>query len=159
MSASISSSSTKSDRSQLVDLVIEDHEAGEIERVRARKEGGPASNEVPPKYFVFVNTALTAEAELTTTRRTYPDDHQAEEVRERHEPQKHDPFQPSHNTDGPFTIGDNNEVVAGEALGGNSEEAEHWEQREHTDTEDVDEQSDRKPVYGSFPEERHIWGK
>lgn len=47
-----SSSSGKTDRSQLVDLVVEDHEAEDIERVRARKEGGPAWNEVPPKHFV-----------------------------------------------------------------------------------------------------------
>jgi hypothetical protein len=49
---SSSSSSAKSDRSQLVDLVIEDHEAEEIEQVRARKEGGPGWNEVPPRHFV-----------------------------------------------------------------------------------------------------------
>jgi hypothetical protein len=35
-----------------VDLVVEDHEAEEVERVRARKEGGPEWNEVPQKYFV-----------------------------------------------------------------------------------------------------------
>lgn len=51
MSAS-SSSSGKTDRSQLVDLVVEDQEAENIERVRARKEGGSAWNEVPPKHFV-----------------------------------------------------------------------------------------------------------
>lgn len=50
--ASSSSSGAKSDRSQLVDLVIEDHEAEEIERVRARKEGGPEWNEAEPKHFV-----------------------------------------------------------------------------------------------------------
>lgn len=47
-----SSSSTKTDRSQLVDLVVEDREAENIERIRARKEGGPGWNEVPPKHFV-----------------------------------------------------------------------------------------------------------
>ena len=66
MTASTSSSSTKSNRSQLVDLVIEDHDAREIERVRARKEGDPAWNEVPPKHFVLVNTTQGAEAALTT---------------------------------------------------------------------------------------------
>lgn len=65
MSTSTSSSSIKSDRSQLVDLVIEDHEAEDLERVRARKEGGPAWNEVPPKHFVLVNTTPGAEAALT----------------------------------------------------------------------------------------------
>jgi hypothetical protein len=52
MSQSSSSSGAKSDRSQLVDLVIEDHEAEEIERVRARKEGGSEWNEAEPKHFV-----------------------------------------------------------------------------------------------------------
>lgn len=49
---SSSSSSTKSDKSQLVDLVVEDHQAEEVDRVRARKEGGPGWNEVPSKHFV-----------------------------------------------------------------------------------------------------------
>ena len=50
--SSSSSSSGKSDRSQLVDLVVEDHEAEDLEGVRARKEGGAGWNEVPPKHFV-----------------------------------------------------------------------------------------------------------
>lgn len=49
---SASSKSVESGRSQLVDLVVEDNKAEEIERVRARKEGSPAWNEVPPKHFV-----------------------------------------------------------------------------------------------------------
>lgn len=51
-SQSSSSSGAHSDRSQLVDLVIEDHEAEDIERVRARKEGGSEWNEAEPKHFV-----------------------------------------------------------------------------------------------------------
>lgn len=50
--SSSSSHSAKSDKSQLVDLVVEDHEAEEVERVRARKEGGPGWNEVPAKHYV-----------------------------------------------------------------------------------------------------------
>lgn len=50
--SSSSTSSAKSDRSQLVDLVVEDHDAEEVERVRARKEGGSGWNEVAPKHFV-----------------------------------------------------------------------------------------------------------
>jgi hypothetical protein len=49
---SSSSSSTRSVNSQLVDLVVEDVEAGEIERVRARKEGGARWNEADAKHFV-----------------------------------------------------------------------------------------------------------
>ena len=47
-----SGSSVKSGRSQLVDLVIEDTEAEERERVRARKEGGAEWNDEEAKYFV-----------------------------------------------------------------------------------------------------------
>jgi hypothetical protein len=46
------SSFSSSARDQLVDLVVEDEEAEEIERVRARKEGSPRWNEVQPKHFV-----------------------------------------------------------------------------------------------------------
>jgi len=52
LSRQSSSSSSKSDRSQLVDLVVEDHKAEEIERVRARKEGGAAWNEAEQKHYV-----------------------------------------------------------------------------------------------------------
>ena len=40
------------DRSQLVDLVLEDEHAEEVERVRARKEGGEAWNRIEQKHFV-----------------------------------------------------------------------------------------------------------
>ena len=49
---SSSSHSAKSGRSQLVDLMVEDREAEETERVRARKEGGSAWNEAETKQFV-----------------------------------------------------------------------------------------------------------
>lgn len=49
---SSSSSSAKSDRSQLVDLVVEDTAAEEADRVRARKEGSAAWNEVEGKRYV-----------------------------------------------------------------------------------------------------------
>lgn len=47
-----SGSSIKSGRSQLVDLVVQDTEAEERERVRARKEGGAEWNEDEAKYFM-----------------------------------------------------------------------------------------------------------
>ena len=49
---SSSSHSARSGRSQLVDLVVEDTEAEETERVRARKEGGSAWNEDETKHYV-----------------------------------------------------------------------------------------------------------
>jgi hypothetical protein len=50
--SSSSTSSGKSDKSQLVDLVVEDTDAEDVERVRARKEGGSGWNEVEQKHFV-----------------------------------------------------------------------------------------------------------
>lgn len=47
-------SSKHSDRSQLVDLVVEDRQAEEVERVRARKEGSPGWNRHEPEHFVRV---------------------------------------------------------------------------------------------------------
>jgi hypothetical protein len=49
---SSASSSAKSDRSQLVDLVVEDKSAEETERVRARKEGSAAWNKTEQKRYV-----------------------------------------------------------------------------------------------------------
>ena len=49
---STSSGSVKSGRSQLVDLVVEDTDAEERERVRARKEGGAAWNEDEGKHYL-----------------------------------------------------------------------------------------------------------
>lgn len=46
--------STNSGQSQLVDLVVEDTEAEEVERVRARKEGGDAWNSHEAKHYVRV---------------------------------------------------------------------------------------------------------
>lgn len=49
---SSASSSAKSDRSQLVDLVVEDTTAEDTERVRARKEGGAGWNAIESKHYV-----------------------------------------------------------------------------------------------------------
>ena len=43
---------SNSDRSQIVDLVVEDTEAEEAEKVRARKEGGDFWNQDEQKHFV-----------------------------------------------------------------------------------------------------------
>ena len=64
------SESSGSRRSQLVDLVVEDTDAEEAERVRARKEGGPAWNREDQKHFV----------------RTYEDEDLGEDIREGFEP-------------------------------------------------------------------------
>ena len=49
---SSSSHSAKSGRDQLVDLMVEDTEAEETERVRARKEGGSAWNVEETKHYM-----------------------------------------------------------------------------------------------------------
>ena len=49
---SSASSSAKSDRSQLVDVIVEDTAAEETERVRARKEGSAGWNETEPRRYV-----------------------------------------------------------------------------------------------------------
>jgi len=71
--------SSKSDDSQLVDLVVEDEQAEEIQRVRARKEGGAEwNNNSPPQIFVYVfvwlvevdnGKALTLELQARLPRR------------------------------------------------------------------------------------------
>ena len=69
---SSSSKSVKSGRSQLVDLVVEDTEAEQVERVRARKEGGALWNEQEAKHFV----------------RTYDDEDEGEIIRSGFQPGK-----------------------------------------------------------------------
>lgn len=73
------SGSSRSGRSQLIDLVVEDTDAEEAERVRARKEGGSAWNREEQKRFV----------------RTYGDEDLGEETRQGFDPSalkaSHDP--------------------------------------------------------------------
>ena len=49
---SSASSSVKSDRSQLVDLVVEDTAAEDAERIRARKEGSAGWNKTEARRYV-----------------------------------------------------------------------------------------------------------
>ncbi|KAF2257828.1 DUF300-domain-containing protein [Lojkania enalia] len=141
--SSSSSSSGKTDQSQLVDLVVEDHEAEEVERVRARKEGGPGWNEVPPKHYVH----------------TYPGDGEEEEVREGFDPdapQQHNP-EHAHDLDSPFAVGDDrDEQVKKDREPLVSEEAQHWERRDYSEDDGVPHRM--SPQYGSFREERNVWG-
>lgn len=99
------SSSARSDRSQLVDLVVEDIVAEDTERVRARKEGSAGWNKTEPKRFV----------------RTYGKN-TGEDIREGFEPADDmavvDP-----------RANDENEFIVGEYEGpAESEETSHWKQ-------------------------------
>jgi len=144
--SSSSSNSAKSDRSQLVDLVVEDHEAEEVERVRARKEGGPGWNEVASKHFVHA----------------YPEEGQAEEVREGFDPDHPQPHNPeeAHNLDSPFAVGDGDEDAdsSKDKAPLVSDEAEQWEHRDYGEEGGEEGQKDHSPQYGSFHEERNAWG-
>ncbi|KAF1850755.1 DUF300-domain-containing protein [Cucurbitaria berberidis CBS 394.84] len=141
---SSSSSSAKSERSQLVDLVVEDHQAEEVDVVRARKEGGPGWNEAPAKHFV----------------RTYSGEGAEEAVREGFnpdEPEAHNPEQ-VHNLDYPFTVDESEEEQKkNDIKPPASKKAEHWETRDHTDAPDQGKDDRPSPQYGSFSEERDVW--
>lgn len=71
---SSSSSKSKVDESLLVDLIVEDEEAEQMERVRARKEGGDEWNNQEQKHFV----------------RTYSigSEHSGDSIREGYDPSK-----------------------------------------------------------------------
>lgn len=145
--SSSSTNSAKSDKSQLVDLVVEDHKAEEVDRVRARKEGGPGWNEVPSKHFVH----------------TYPEEGQEEEVREGFnpdEPEAHNP-EADHNLTYPFAVEGQTEQAQREQgiKPPISKEVNHWETKDLNHGPDSDEEREDRPSpsYGSFREERNIW--
>ena len=76
-----SSKSAASGRSQLVDLVVEDSDAEETERVRARKDGGAAWNVNETKHFVYACGPLSFQA---TKLLTCPaDEHMTTRTKER----------------------------------------------------------------------------
>ncbi|KXT14220.1 hypothetical protein AC579_7535 [Pseudocercospora musae] len=154
-SSSTSSSSAKSRSSQLVDLVVEDHEAERLERVRARKEGGPGWNSVEQKHFV----------------KTYPDQDAAEEVRQGFNPDS--PEQKiknqNHNLKDPFSIGDGDDEMTSvsdqegrDQLG----QDQPWEDREYGKLQPNGGKGKGKDSQGSSPlpspmfeEERNAWGE
>lgn len=134
---SSSSSSNKSDRSQLVDLVVEDINAEDIERVRARKEGSSGWNEVEPRRYV----------------RTYPGENQGEDIREGFEPTDDAQVVAPKSGDGAddFVVGDD-EDDDNENTGfdeHNSEESRHWKEAQESKIL-------LKPKYGTLAEE-NVW--
>ncbi|KAF1952361.1 DUF300-domain-containing protein [Byssothecium circinans] len=138
---SSSSSSAKSDKSQLVDLVVEDHEAEDVERVRARKEGGSGWNEVPAKHFVHA----------------YPEEGEDEAVREGFDPTNPEPHNPEqvHNLDYPFTTEEGEQSK--DTKPPINEEAERWEERDYSNDADQGQDRERSPQYGSFRDEHNAW--
>lgn len=143
---SSSSSSAKSDRSQLIDLVVEDTVAEETERVRARKEGSAGWNKIAPKRYV----------------RTYGED-TGEDIRSGYEPTDKpgvvDPKTPETTKDNnlppisrtqsdQFSVGEDDESSPPAE---DSEESRHWkEERGH--------EVMLKPKYGLEGEDfENVW--
>lgn len=143
-----------SHNSQLVDLVVEDHQAEEIERVRARKEGGPGWNEVEQKHFVYVATPRPLPHETNKTQsKTYPDGDETEEVREGYTPDRvdHVDSAETHNLNEPFTVGDDDDEdeESQDELG----QGKPWDSRDYGSNV-----TSPQPEYGSFNDERNAWG-
>lgn len=129
-----SSSSSKSGRSQLVDLVVADKEADETERVRARKEGGSAWNENEVKHYV----------------RAYDDEDEGEDIRHGFDPSEIPPAGASN-----FAIEDDEEDEgASEEQTSQSSDAQMWAQQKASDDGSGDDAS-RKP-YEDL-DDGHVW--
>jgi hypothetical protein len=82
-----------------------------------------------------------------------------EVVREGYEPGKSKPLQPhgdeqNHNLNKPF-VGDNSNAQGGEDFSGGEQGSNEWEDRNY---EEDNEPADDSPKYGSFREERDVWG-
>ncbi|RPB01225.1 DUF300-domain-containing protein [Choiromyces venosus 120613-1] len=141
---SASSSTNFSDRSGLVDLVVEDTEAEEIERIRARKEGGPGWNETEQKRYV----------------RVYPDEHMGEEIREGFDPHRTSMtgLAKSDKKKDSFEIGDDeDEEEETDSRGGFRADLSDEEPGIWKDSNAGGDAVSRS--YGSMREERNIWGR
>ncbi|KAA8573943.1 hypothetical protein EYC84_005486 [Monilinia fructicola] len=130
---SSTSSSAKSDRSQLVDVIVEDTAAEETERVRARKEGSAGWNETQPRRYV----------------RTYGDG-TGEDIREGFEPTDDvEAVDPKPGLDEEFAIdGDKDHISSRD----DSEESRHWNEARQANVL-------LKPKYGLDGEAfENVWG-
>lgn len=151
-----SSASSKSHSSQLVDLVVEDHEAEEVERVRARKEGGPGWNSIEQRHFV----------------KTYPDEEAAEEVRQGFNPDAPEQklTEESHSLADPFSVGDGDDEETPVSEQEGKDQLNHeqpWEERRY-DNGKLQPNSGKGKSKSSrnssplpsplFEEERSAWG-
>ncbi|CAK3811248.1 transmembrane 184 homolog -like [Lecanosticta acicola] len=116
--------SSKSHSSQLVDLVVEDHEAEELDRVRARKEGGPGWNSIESKHFV----------------KTYPDEDAAEEVRQGFNPDEPEQKirEENHSLEDPFGLATNDDETPVNEQEGTDQTGHRqpWEERKIEGSED-----------------------
>jgi len=139
-----SSDSAASHSSQLVDLIVEDRVAEDIERVRARKEGGPGWNQIEQRHFV----------------KTFPGEGEQEEVRQGFNPDVPEKgvVGRSHNLDESFRVGDDEEEAEGRDEMGSEQP---WEARRYGSEggEWGKDGKDGKDGEGPFEEERDVWSK
>lgn len=120
--------------------MVEDTEAEEIERVRARKEGGPAWNEAEQKRYV----------------RVYPDEHMGEEIRvgyDSHITSTTSPTTRNKKTNKPEGA-EAKEQGARSANESPGEDEGIWKDNQSKRTTPTE-----PPTYGSMTEERDIWGR
>lgn len=139
-----SSDSAASHSSQLVDLVVEDREAEAIDRVRARKEGGPGWNSVEQKHFV----------------KTYPGQEEAESVRHGFNPDKPEQeiTDQNHTLDDPFAVGDDDDrdrfqPVSQQKGKDEVEQDQPWEERRYRQDGAQDDHGDRWFGKGDFDDD------
>ncbi|TKX20424.1 hypothetical protein C1H76_7234 [Elsinoe australis] len=130
-----SNASSNSARSQLVDLVVEDEEAENVERVRARKEGGPGWNQVDRKHFVKTYEEQDEELVRQGFNPDRPNGHDDRKV---------------HNMDTAFAVGEDEDD---DSQGSTDELGHHqpWDHKRYSESDT------RSHDYGSFHEERNVW--
>lgn len=125
----MSSDSAESHSARLVDLIVEDEVAEQIDRVRARKEGGPGWNTVEHHHYV----------------KTFPGEDEAEEVRQGFNPDRAEQRIQSdtHNLDDPpDELPGTNEVPGKDETGADQP----WEERRYGDESPFD---DERAAWGS----------
>ena len=95
---------------------------------------------------------------LTIDRKTYPDenDEQQEEVRHGFDPDEPTggDDQNMHNLDTPFAVGEDDEEAIEDESSDELGQDKPWESRNYSDKG----KSNAKPSYGSFNDERNVWG-
>ena len=126
---SSSGQSQRSDRSQLVDLVVEDEEAEETERARMRKAGNPSRSNIEPKHFV----------------QAYPEYVASEEVR--------DPIESQSGPSSAMTSG----TLGTDADGGDNENDSNWKSRVY-DVDNAEATRSPSHVAYDATEEHNVWG-
>lgn len=144
-------SSTKSHSSQLVDLVVEDHQAEDIERVRARKEGGPGWNSVEQKHFVNLGAQEQGKGEEEEVRVGFNPDHPEQGLNDE-----------GHTLTEPFSVGDGSDDDRYTPIQ-DQERTDELGEEQPWETRKLDEGNGKgkgkgKATTPTFEAERNVWG-